>query len=861
MKKIKLLLAAMAAMVTMGVNAQTWTGNEVAAGTFYLYNVGTGQWLCAANDWGTHASIGSVGLDYTLAGADGVYTIDSNVSNGGNNHYLVGDWNDGGATQFTFNKVADSPITYTIQNGDNYLGYTGNGTYAGMVSTVDENAQWILVTKNDILAKMAQATALVPMNVTMLIADANFGRNDLRKSYWTMVAGNQNLSGGNNVNNCAESWHSTFTLSQAIENLPKGVYGLKAQGFYRQDGSDNDNLPVFYINDATTPFIAREDGGPNSMSACSESFAAGNYTTAEALYRYDEGDFIVGAKLETNTTLWCIWDNFQLTYYGDCTVQEALFGSLIKELKEVIASAKSNASTLVIPSTASANLLALAEAKEEAMESFTTEEQYNEAITALNDAIEGAKALVTPLHWYNLAKERAVTTVNLEALAAENQSTLRTVVANSENAIETCTTVDAIEAQTAALWAGIADAIESIEVEGDNALDLTYLLVNPDLTNCPGWAKADGWYNDQNQPVQNSQVMNTNQAAAYEKDPTKYAYYEYWSNSTEATAGFTVYQKVYLPEGTYKMTALAYAGYGGGHRYGIGTDDGGKAGSVSSVDNKNITFSAGDVDGSPITTTKLDDASIDFIQETEGEVKIGLKAHEGNTSNWMGIGYVQLFKVATKEPVVIAEDADYTPESAAADVTLKRTFTADSWNTFVVPFQITNAELTEAFGANVAVAEFSETVEGLESTATFTTMETPAIMANRPVLIKVDTDATEFEFKGRTVAGGDFFTPGVNFKFQGTYAATTTIPEKDYFISADKLYRSTGATTIKGTRAYLADQTGGAAEVKLFIDGLATRLSEINGAAENGVIYNIAGQRVNKAQKGIFIVDGKKVVK
>ena len=33
----------------------------------------------------------------------------------------------------------------------------------------------------------------------------------------------------------------------------------------------------------------------------------------------------------------------------------------------------------------------------------------------------------------------------------------------------------------------------------------------------------------------------------------------------------------------------------------------------------------------------------------------------------------------------------------------------------------------------------------------------------------------------------------------------------------------------------------------------------INGNTTNGVIYNIAGQRVSKAQKGIFVVDGKKV--
>ena len=36
-------------------------------------------------------------------------------------------------------------------------------------------------------------------------------------------------------------------------------------------------------------------------------------------------------------------------------------------------------------------------------------------------------------------------------------------------------------------------------------------------------------------------------------------------------------------------------------------------------------------------------------------------------------------------------------------------------------------------------------------------------------------------------------------------------------------------------------------------------IKSINGNTTNGAIYNIAGQRVSKVQKGIFVVDGKKV--
>lgn len=59
MKKFKLFLAALAAMVGLGVNAQSWTspGSDPVTGqSYYILNVGAGQFVTAANDWGTQLS-------------------------------------------------------------------------------------------------------------------------------------------------------------------------------------------------------------------------------------------------------------------------------------------------------------------------------------------------------------------------------------------------------------------------------------------------------------------------------------------------------------------------------------------------------------------------------------------------------------------------------------------------------------------------------------------------------------------------------------------------------------------------------------------------------------------------------------
>ena len=51
MKHFKLFLAAIAAMFSLGMNAQSWTTDAVGEGYFMLYNVGTGQYLTRANGY------------------------------------------------------------------------------------------------------------------------------------------------------------------------------------------------------------------------------------------------------------------------------------------------------------------------------------------------------------------------------------------------------------------------------------------------------------------------------------------------------------------------------------------------------------------------------------------------------------------------------------------------------------------------------------------------------------------------------------------------------------------------------------------------------------------------------------------
>ncbi len=373
-------------MASPSMFAQTWeTGN------YYLKNVESGRFLAGGNSWGTQASLIEHGEYVTLHKQDnGTYQIESRVSNGGTNHFFNGSYMDNGSPiNLTFTHVEGNK--YTMSNGTVYYGYDETTTVlASNLTATDTKAQWEVISEADMKASLDAATFNAPMDATFFIKNHNFGRNHRDKGSWTIEASNKNLAGGDNTNCCAESYHSTFTLSQALTGVPNGVYALTAQGFYRQDGSDNNNLPYFFANDAKAIFPLKT-GSENSMSNASASFTEGRYQIEPIFVEVTDGALTVGAKLETNTSLWCIWDHFALKYYGDDYSAIVVAGLLeIPALKEKVEGYQDNEKL-----TTNANLtVKTAIGLAEAAIANPTDETVTNAIAALNNAIVVAEATI-----------------------------------------------------------------------------------------------------------------------------------------------------------------------------------------------------------------------------------------------------------------------------------------------------------------------------------------------------------------------------------------------------------------------------------------------------------------------------------
>ena len=420
-----------------------------------------------------------------------------------------------------------------------------------------------------------------------------------------------------------ENWHSggnyTGKMYQVIENIPNGVYELDMWAFVNHFG-DGTQQYIYANGDKT--YLTQ--GAPLGYKVFTEV----TNNTIE-----------IGLEQAAAVNEWMGLDDAVLIYYGsECTVEDVKFGALVQQLDDLKAQIRA---ITAVPQ-------ALIDADEVTLDSYdsstyTSAAQYEAAITDLQAVLAARQAAETSYAKLNELKGYVT------ALLAVDYTEL---VSGAHAALEAASTDESSLTSAAAIdqaYTDLKDATMTYVANADPAegsqFDLTFLLTNPDVTSFwdgTWYIRPEGWYNDQNIAGQNFQVMANN-----EMGPGGEVFMEYWA-PTAAQEGFVLYQKVTLPEGTYKMTG----------RVGLQQLGDGATGTTP-----NMTFSANDTDGSQIAVGTLADQEVEFINSTNQEVKIGIKAHPGNSYRWIGINKIKLYKAPT-------ENAEYTinVEATNADV-------------------------------------------------------------------------------------------------------------------------------------------------------------------------------------------------
>ena len=220
----------------------------------------------------------------------------------------------------------------------------------------------------------------------------------------------------------------------------------------------------------------------------------------------------------------------------------------------------------------------------------------------------------------------------------------------------------------------------------------------------------------------------------------------------------------------------------------------------------------------------------------------------------------------------IINDADYkaadktfalTEDKISVDIVYNRTFGHTSWQVLYVPFDIPveNMEGFEVYSiSNVTNSGvvIEQVVEG-------------DLSANTPYIIK----ATEAGNKTINVTDATLSVPVAyektygNFTINGTYSSMEIDAESQYVLTnglwcqlSDEAVEN-GNNILGAFRVYLT-ANGAPSEVRFVINNSdATAIDELK--AENGnvkaEVYDLSGRRVEKAVKGIYVVNGVKVIK
>lgn len=373
-------------------------------------------------------------------------------------------------------------------------------------------------------------------------------------------------------------------------------------------------------------------------------------------------------------------------------------------------------------------------------------------------------------------------------------------------------------------------------------VDCTEKVVNPNFAN-----HKEGWKESQD----------ANGAAKIDEtwtnaDGTKGSnYYDYYNGSANNQR---VSQTISgLVAGRYIVTVKARAQQGFWMYLRINDNDK-KATDINEIGNTGGVFDRG-----------WNDYTAEFTVGENGKVKIEVGNYKpdgvDNKGGWFGFGDVRLVRLGNLD-VTLDEATDNTIEAMPANVTLKRTFVANKWNTLVLPFAVSDADVKTAFGADAKIVKYSNADD---ANINFTT-STKGIEANVPVLIMpaaVNAENT-YTFNGVSIVEAAPKADGTNYSFVGSYKPYDLVND-DYMLYADKWWKTeTGDSyKIKAFRAYIKANTPAAAkQLNLVIDGQTTglKLNTVNGNIE-GETYNIAGQRVANSYKGLVIKNGKKIIK
>lgn len=211
-----------------------------------------------------------------------------------------------------------------------------------------------------------------------------------------------------------------------------------------------------------------------------------------------------------------------------------------------------------------------------------------------------------------------------------------------------------------------------------------------------------------------------------------------------------------------------------------------------------------------------------------------------------------------------------------AIVTLKRTLESSHWNTFCVPFDLTQGAVIELFGVGTQLRTYDSFNGNIVNFKEADHVEAgkPYIMkpgfekVENPTIASVNMVAANLDANGNPQAVGE----DGKFQMKGIYNKVLLNDDKTNLFLGDgnKFYYpakdDVDAKTMNGMRAYFIVPSGTDTQMlRANIDGTVTSLDRVFYTADHDApVYNLQGQCVGNSlsslKSGIYVQNGKKVI-
>ena len=412
-----------------------------------------------------------------------------------------------------------------------------------------------------------------------------------------------------------------------------------------------------------------------------------------------------------------------------------------------------------------------------------------------------------------------------------------TAIATAQSAADATSASDATD-KTNAILSAYRKYVESNALaEGvTGAEDKTSLINDPNFAGVSiSGTTAGAWTFDQTGGNVN---INSNEPFTDGDGNSNYSYFDYYNGSNNNQ---NLHQDIEdLAPGRYILTVTGrgHSNFNGNLQlYVVGKGNV----NIPAIGNSGGTFDRG-----------WNDVTLEFAQTETSNITIGVKTNNSQPQ-WWGATRFRLVKLPTPEVTISESDTSAPTAQPLANVTLNRTLDAGYWNTFSVPFDM-------AIPSGWTVKEFDSAAENVINFKEATT-----IVAGKPYLVKPEETVENPTYNGVTVQNTEGTTDGTgDYKFAAqiynkSLATDGTIA---YLATDGSIKKLNSATGLKGLRAYFIIPAGSGGARIAFIDGDQTGIKDsfVETTNDNRV-YDLQGRQVKAVKKGIYVVNGKKVIK